>query len=69
MFKNKLKSFLDNLEKFTSINGPNFYNQPINTNYVQFINEEWQIPDLTIYNDIVIKNFMGGKKLNWKLKQ
>ena len=60
---------LDNLEKFTSINGPNFYNQPINTNYVQFINEEWQIPDLTIYNDIVIKNFMGGKKLNWKLKQ
>jgi dihydroorotase len=60
---------LANLEKFSSINGPNFYNLPINTRHIEFINEEWEIPEFTTYNNIKIKNFMAGKKINWKVKQ
>ena len=59
---------LQNLEKFSSINGPNFYNLPINSNYIELINEPWVLSEFTIKGDIKVKNFMGGKKLNWKVK-
>ena len=60
---------LQNLEKFSSINGPNFYKFPINDNYIELIKESWQLSNYSIYKDIKIKNFMGGKKINWKIKK
>jgi len=59
---------LHNLEKFSSINGPEFYNLPININQLQLVKESWKIPEFSIYNDIKIKNFMGGEEINWKIK-
>ena len=26
-----------------------------------------EVPEFTIYKDIKIKNFMGGKEINWKV--
>ena len=60
---------LQNLERFTSINGPNFYNLPINNKYIELLKESWELPMFTIFNNIKVKNFMGGEKINWKIKK
>ena len=58
---------LDNLESFSSYNGPNFYNLPINTEHIELTKETWVVPEYTIENNVKIKNFLGGKELNWKV--
>ena len=58
---------MDKLEGFASINGPKFYNYPININKVILERSEWFVPEFTIYNDMKVKNFMAGKKINWKV--
>ena len=60
---------LNNLEKFTSINGSNFYGLKLNDDKIELIKKEWIVEKYTIYNQIKIKNFYGGKKLSWKIKQ
>ena len=60
---------LDKLEIFCSINGPSFYEMPINSKFIELIKQEWEVPEFTINNEIRIKNFYGGKKLNWKVKE
>ena len=55
------------LEKFSSINGPNFYNFSYNNKSIKLSKFIWTIPDFTIYKDIKIKNFMAGKELTWKV--
>ena len=59
---------LHNLEKFSSLNGANFYDLPINVNSIQLIKESWLLPEFTYSKNIKVKNFMGGSKLNWKIK-
>ena len=60
---------LQNLEKFSSINGPKFYNLPINNTNIQLVKETWKLPEFTSYKNIKIKNFMGGKEINWKIRE
>ena len=60
---------LSNLESFSSINGSLFYNLPINHDNIFLEKKEWKVPEFTIFKDIKIKNFMGGKKINWKIKK
>ena len=60
---------LINLEKFTSINGPEFYNLETNKNDIQLIKESWILPEFSNYKNSKIKNFMGGKKINWKIQK
>ena len=58
---------LHNLEKFTSINGPTFYNLPVNKSIVVLQKEEWTVPEYSIRGNIKVKNFYANKKINWKL--
>ena len=58
---------IHNLEKFSSINGPIFYDLPINNSFITLKKEKWQLPEFTLFNKIKIKNFMGGKELKWKV--
>jgi len=58
---------INNLEKFSSINGPSFYNLPLNKTYIELIKESWKLPEFTLFNDIQVKNFMGGEEINWKV--
>ena len=60
---------LNNLESFASINGPNFYNLPINHNKIKIAKKKWMLEEFTIENQVKIKNFFGGKELNWKVIQ
>ena len=59
---------LKNLEAFSSINGPKFYKLPINDNHIILSKEEWVVPEYIKKENIIVKNFHGGKKLNWKVK-
>ena len=58
---------INNLEKFSSINGPNFYNLPINKRKIKIANKKWILDEYTDEMGIKIKNFFGGKELNWKV--
>ncbi len=60
---------LDKFEKFSSINGPKFYNLPINNNHIILSKQDWEVPNYLEKDEIKIKNFFGGKKLSWKLNE
>ena len=59
---------IHNLEIFSSINGAKFYNLPINDNHIILSREEWIVPEYIEKQKIKVRNFHGGKKLNWKVK-
>ena len=58
---------LENLEKFSSINGPEFYDLDINTDFLTLTKTEMDFPEYTEEGNIMIKNFFADKKINWKL--
>ena len=58
---------IDNLEIFSSINGAEFYNFPINQSKIKLEKIEWKIPEISSYKDIKVKNFYANKKINWKV--
>ncbi len=58
---------LHNLEKFSSINGPQFYGLDINSQVLTLNKIETEVPEYTEEGNIKIKNFFAGKKINWKV--
>ena len=58
---------LHNLEKFSSINGPQFYGLDINSQVLTLTKTEIDVPEYTEEGNIKIKNFFAGKKINWKV--
>ena len=58
---------LDNLEKFSSINGPNFYGLDINTDLLTLTKTDISVSEFTEEDDIKIKNFFVDKNINWKV--
>ena len=58
---------LHNLEKFSSINGPQFYGLDINSQVLTLKKTETEVPEYTEEGNIKIKNFFAGKKINWKV--
>ena len=58
---------LHNLEKFTSINGSKFYNLEINKDKIKLKKEDWIVDEFTKFKNIKVKNFYGGKKLQWRI--
>jgi len=57
---------LENLENFSSINGPKFYNLDINNQYLILEKKERIVPEYTEEGNIKIKNFYANKKIHWK---
>ncbi|MBD1148003.1 dihydroorotase [Pelagibacterales bacterium SAG-MED31] len=57
---------LENLEIFSSINGPKFYNLEINRDYLILEKTNFNIPEYTQEENIKIKNFYGNQNINWK---
>ena len=65
---------LDNFEKFTSLNGPNFYNLPLNKEKLKLVykpNKIVEFINVIEENKIVgqIKPFHAGETLNWKVEE
>ncbi len=53
---------LENLEKFISTNGADFYNLPYNEEYIEIKKEEWIVPEK--YGNVI--PLYAGKTINWK---
>ena len=60
---------LENLEKFSSINGPKFYNLDVNNQYLILNKEDRIVPEYTEEGNIKIKNFFANKKIHWNASQ
>jgi len=60
---------LENLEKFSSINGPRFYNLDVNKQYLILNKEDRVVPEYTEEGNIKIKNFFANKKIHWNVSQ
>ena len=59
---------LNKLEKFASINGPKFYNLPVNTNTITLEKEEWQVPAEKQFGQEKLVPLCAGETLVWRLK-
>ena len=58
---------LEHFEKFSSINGPEFYGLAVNKEFLTLNKKEMNVPEYTEEGNIRIKNFFAGKKINWKV--
>ena len=60
---------LENAEFFLSMNGPNFYNIPINDKYVTYVKDTSHIPEkLVLNNGEEIIPFLNGQNIMYKKK-
>jgi dihydroorotase len=60
---------LKKLEDFASLNGPRFYNLPVNTTRITLEKQSWQVPAVLRYADKELVPYGAGERLPWKLGQ
>ena len=58
---------LDRLEAFASLNGPAFYDLPVNTGTVTLRRQTWSVPETLAFGEATLKPLRGGETLAWKL--
>jgi len=58
---------LDQLEAFASLNGPAFYNLPVNTGTITLKRESWTLPASVAMGDTQLVPLNGGQQINWKM--
>jgi dihydroorotase len=58
---------LDQLEAFASLNGPAFYNLPVNTGTITLKRESWTLPATVAMGDTQLVPLNGGQTINWKM--
>lgn len=58
---------LDQLEAFASLNGPAFYNLPVNTGTITLKRESWTLPATVPMGDTQLVPLNGGQQINWKM--
>jgi dihydroorotase len=58
---------LDQLEAFASLNGPHFYNLPVNESRVTLVKENWTVPDELPLGDNVVVPMRAGEQVGWKI--
>ena len=59
---------LDQLERFASFNGPDFYGLPRNTGTVTLRRESWTPPDSFRFGEAELKPLRSGESLSWRLQ-
>jgi dihydroorotase len=59
---------LDKLEAFASLNGPAFYQLPVNEDKITLVKKAWPVPaTLTFGNDVVVP-IRGGDSIAWQVQ-
>jgi len=58
---------LDKLEGFASINGPTFYNLPINEDKITLTRSEWNVPATMEFGDDVVVPVKASETINWQV--
>jgi dihydroorotase len=59
---------LDKLEAFASLNGPNFYNLPVNTDKITLVKEEWPVPATMAFGDDEVVPIRANESIAWQVK-
>ena len=58
---------LDKLEAFASLNGPAFYQLPVNEDTITLVKKQWEVPaTLSFGNDVVVP-IRGGDSIAWQV--
>ena len=58
---------LDKLEAFASLNGPNFYGLPVNSDKITLTKEEWLVPETMSFGNDVVVPVKATETLTWKV--
>lgn len=59
---------IDKFEAFASLNGPKFYDLPVNEDLITLEKTTWQMDDvIEIDSSTTIHPFKGGEEIKWKL--
>lgn len=60
---------LDNLEKFTSQHGADFYGLPYNSETITLIEQDWQIPENYPCGENQVIPLRAGETLSWQIER
>jgi dihydroorotase len=58
---------LDKLEAFASLNGPNFYDLPVNEGAITLKREAWTIPPTVAMGEHQLVPLDAGEQIHWKM--
>lgn len=58
---------LDKLEGFASLNGPNFYNLPVNTDTITLEKSSWAVPETMALGGDVVVPIRAGEDIHWRV--
>lgn len=58
-----------NFEAFMSINGPMFYQMPVNQETINLVKSPWTLPESLAYVDDKLIPFKAGETLQWRLSE
>ncbi|WP_085297386.1 dihydroorotase [Cognaticolwellia mytili] len=59
---------LDKLEAFASLNGPKFYNLPVNTDKITLVKEEWPVPATMAFGNDEVVPIRANESIAWQVK-
>lgn len=60
---------LDKLELFSSLNGPEFYNLPVNKDKITLIKKTWDIPATMEFGNDVVVPIRANETINWQVSE
>lgn len=59
---------LDKLEAFASLNGPKFYNLPVNQDTITLTKDAWSVPEKMAFGDNQVVPIRAGESIQWRVK-
>lgn len=59
---------LNHLEAFASINGPSFYNLPVNTDTITLEKSSWEVPETMAFGNDVVVPIRANETIAWQVK-
>ncbi len=59
---------LENLEAFSSFNGPEFYNLPRNQDQITLVKEDWRVPETMPFGNQTVVPIKANEVMKWCVK-
>ncbi|WP_420547338.1 dihydroorotase [Curvivirga sp.] len=60
---------IENFEAFASLNGPAFYEMPVNEDSITLAKQNWEMENEIVIDDVTsLHPFKGGKTVHWKVQ-
>jgi dihydroorotase len=59
---------LEHLEAFASLNGPTFYQLPVNPDKITLVKKSWEVPSTLSFGNDVVVPIRADENINWQVK-